>query len=276
LVRSRVEGEVCVAEWPPDSSFDELPVRRWVMRVPDVPDRIRPLLHGTPGITCFAPAGPGVAVESGYRHPVELRACPVFDPSGLVLLRGHGEPWVIERMPAMGALSTFARVELRTGGADAAIARQALPAEVVRVPLRVMPSSAPPRNVTATWVQPEQLPLLRRLAYALPHATVTQARIAATSRGAFLRSKAGIEAIPLGTFFVEVHPNVYIPAGYEITPAVAPDVLARALDARPSQALFIGIDARAWAIDESAFDLKATPIGLLPMRGVEPPPETAG
>ncbi|HEY6464222.1 MAG TPA: hypothetical protein VIY73_28840, partial [Polyangiaceae bacterium] len=33
LVRSRVDGEVGVAEWPPDSAFEDAPVRRWVFRI---------------------------------------------------------------------------------------------------------------------------------------------------------------------------------------------------------------------------------------------------
>ena len=97
FVRSRVDGEVGVAEWPPESAFDDAPVRRWIFRIPELPERMRPLMHATPGITCFVPAGPGVAVEAGHRHPVELRACPVFDPAGLVLVRGDGdEPWTLE------------------------------------------------------------------------------------------------------------------------------------------------------------------------------------
>ncbi|HEY8042226.1 MAG TPA: hypothetical protein VIF15_20630 [Polyangiaceae bacterium] len=307
LVRSRVDGEVGVAEWPPESAFDDAPVRRWILRVPELPDRMRALMHSTPGITCFVPAGPGAAVEAGYRHPVELRACPVFDAAGLVLVRGRGdEPWAIERLPPMGALTAFARVEMRTEGRDAAVATGTAQARVVRVPLRVTPSGGPWRNVTATWIEPAQVPLLRRLAYALPHSTIAQARVAVTTRGAFLRSRAGIEAIPLGTFFVEVHPNLYVPAGYEVTPAVAPEVLARALGAPATQVLFIGTDARAMAVEESAFapletalleappweplvaeaieraldevpiDLKVTSIGMLPLRGVEPPAKAEG
>jgi hypothetical protein len=302
LVRSRVEGEVGVAEWPPESAFEDAPVRRWMFRIPELPERMRQLVVSTPGITCFVPAGPGVAVEAGYRHPVELRACPVFDPAGLVLVRGRGdEPWAVERLPPMGALTAFARVEMRTTGAEASVASGTAHPELVRVPLRVSPSTGPWKNVTATWIELAQVPLLRRLAYALPHATIAQARVAMTARGAFLRSAAGIEAIPLGTFFVEVHTNLYVPAGHEVTPAVAPDVLARALGAPAGQVLFVGTDARAIAVDESAFvplemalleappweplvaetveraleeatiDLKVTPIGMLPLRGVEPP-----
>jgi hypothetical protein len=305
FVRSRVDGEVGVAEWPPVSAFDDAPVRRWIFRIPELPARMRPLLHATPGITCFVPVGPGVAVEAGHRHPVELRACPVFDPEGLVLVRGRGdEPWALERVPPMGAITAFARVEMRTTGAEASVSRATGHPEIVRVPLRMSPASAPWKNVTATWVEPSQVPLLRRLAYALPHGTIAGARIAMTDRGAFLRASAGIEAIPLGTFFVEVHPNLYVPAGYEVTPAVAPDVLARALEIPASQVLFLGTDARPMAVDEAAFvpletalleappwepvvtetieavleeatlDLKVTAIGMLPMRGVEPAPGT--
>ncbi len=254
LVRSHVDGEVCIAEWPPESAFDDAPVRRWIFRLPEPPARMRSLLHSTPGITCFVPAGPGVAVEAGYRHPVELRACPVFDAAGLVLVRGGGgEPWEIATLPAMGALTAFARVEMRAGGPEVAPACDTHRADVVRVPLRVAPSTKPLRKVTATWIQPPQVPLLRRLAYALPQPTLAQARVAMTARGAFLRVPAGIEAVPLGTFFVEVHPNLYVPAGHEVLPAVAPEVLARALGAPADKVLFVGTDAHAVAVDETAF-----------------------
>jgi FtsH ternary system domain X7 len=303
FVRSRVEGEVAVGEWPPESAFDEGPVRRYVMRIPDLPKRMRPLMSKTPGLTTFLPAGPGVAVEMGYRHPVALRACPVFDPNGLVLLRGRGdEPWTLEKTPQMGDLRAFARVELRSeGGADTLKANATRLPEPVRVPLRVVPSPAPWRNVTATWIGPQQLSLLRRIAYALPHQTILRTQVALTEKGAFLRSNQGIEAVPLGMFFVEIHPNLYIPAGYDVTPAVAPEVLYRALGASASQVLFIDTGARAVAVEESAFsplesalleaqaweplvaeeihraleehpvDLKLEPLGMFALSQVQPP-----
>jgi hypothetical protein len=319
LVRSRVEGEVGVAEWPPASAFDDAPVRRWILRIPELPDRMRGIVHDTPGITAFVPAAPGVAVEAGYRHPVELRACPVFDAAGLVLFRGRGdEPWSVPMLPPMGALTTLARVELRAAGGgalagdewarvtaagpDASAAEGVAAPEPVRVPLRVVPSTAPWRNVTATWIEPAQLPLLRRLAYALPRSAVARATVAVTTRGAFVRSSAGIDAMPIGTFFVEVYPDLYIPAGHEVTPAVAPEVLARALGAGGARVMFVGRDGRGigvdagafvpleaalleappWeaavaetierSLDEAALDLQVTSIGLLPTRGVEGPP----
>jgi hypothetical protein len=255
FVRSRVEGEVSIAEWPPASAFDEGPVRRYVMRIPELPARMRPLMRLTPGITTFLPVGPGVAVEIGYRHPVALRACPLFDPNGLVLIRGRGdEPWAIERTPQMGDLRAFARVELRPDDEPTiSTATTTHKPEAVRVPLRLAPSPAPWRNVTATWITAAELPLLRRLVYALPHHTIARTTIAVTPRGAFLRCAAGVEAIPLGTFFVEIYPSLYVPAGYDVTPAVAPEVLHRALGAPAGQVLFITTATHALAIDETAF-----------------------
>jgi hypothetical protein len=304
LVRSHVEGEVCVVEWPPQSAFDDAPTRRWIFRIPEPPTRMRSLLHETPGIHCFVPTAPGVAVEVGFRHPIELRACPLFDPGGLVLLRGRGEePWVIARLPAMGALTAFARVELRPAQPDPAAGVGAPRPDAIRVRLRLAPSGKAWRNVTASWIAPEELPLLRRLAYLLPHATMARALVAITARGAFLRASAGIESIPIGTFFGEVHPGLYVPAGYDWTPAVAPEVLARAIGARASHVVFVGTDAHALAVEKGAFapleaalldappweelvanaiaavleepvDLKVTPIGMMPLRRVEPPVPT--
>jgi hypothetical protein len=302
LMRSNVEGDVCVAEWPPPSAFVETPVRRWVIRVPELPDRMGPLLHSTPGITCFVPRGPGVAVEAGFRHPIDLRACPLFDPAGLVLLRGRAdEPWTIDRLPPMGALASLSRVELRHGGEVAAPASGTVEPETLVVPLRVVPCEAPWRNVTAAWIPSAQLPLLRRLAYALPHATVAQVQIALTVRGAFVRCPGGVEGIPLGTFFAEVHQRLFVLAGHDVTPSVAPEVLSGAFRVPATHVLFVMQDARAVAIEESSFvpletalveappwepviaesieqvleepavDLKTTSIGLVPLRGVEPP-----
>ena len=303
FVRSRVDGEVAVAEWPPSSAFDEGPVRRYVMRIPDLPARMRPLMNATPGITSFLPVSAGACVEIGFRHPVNLRACPIFDSGGLVLIRGRGEdPLVLPKTPQMGDLRAFARVELRESGNEATSIGASRP-EPVRVPLRVMPSAAPWKNVTAAWLKPEEIPLLRRIAYVLPRQTVTHTTIAITARGAFVRCQTGIEAIPLGTFFVELHPGLFVPAGYEVTPAVSPDVLFQALGSPAGQVLFITPEARAVAIAEEAFvsletslleskpwepivaeaieraldekplDLRLEPLGLFPMGQAQPPPD---
>jgi len=276
FVRSRVEGQVAIAEWPPASAFEDAPIHRTIVYVPDLPKRMRPLMQSTPGITTFLPVAPGVAVEVGFRHPVHLRACPVFDAAGLVLLRGRGdEPWIVPKMPVLGDLRAFARVELRTTKEEASIARATGEPAPVRVPLRVLPSNAPWKNVTASWLEPHEVPLLRRLVYALPRETIARTKIAITKKGAFLRAPGGIESIPLGTFFNEVHPGLFVPAGYDVTPAVAPDVLHRALGAPAAHSLFVTPNAHAFAIADEAFTplenavLEAVPLEPIVAEAIE-------
>ena len=262
LVRSRVQGEVAACEWPPSSSFDDGPTRRTLVRIPELPPRMVGLFTETPGITTFIPVAPGIAVESGYRHPVELRSCPIFDPNGLVLLRGRGEePLVLSRMPTLGDLRAFARVTLRDvaeGAPLASVATRIDAPEVVRVPLRVLPTLTAWRRVTATWIRPADLPLLRRIAYALPRAVVAATSIAHTDVGTFLRAEAGIESIPLGTFFSEVHPRLYVAAGYDVVPQVAPDVLVRALDIPDGTLVFMDDEGRARGVPAEAFSALET------------------
>ena len=143
--------------------------------------------------------------------------------------------------------------------------------------------------------------MLRKLAYALPTRTIANTRIAMTSRGAFLRCPTGIEGIPLGTLFYEIYPQLFIPAGFDVTPAIAPDVLYRALGASSEFSLFVTADARSISVEERSFSpfenaiIEAKPfeplmseaveraltsepitltvegLGLLPLRGVAAP-----
>jgi hypothetical protein len=254
FVRSGVDAEVGVAEWPPASSFDDAPISRHLFRVPEVPARMGPLLASTPGLGVFLPVAPGAAVEIGFRHPVNLRACPVFDEAGLVLFRGKGgDVLELERLPALGDVSAFARVELRREALTAKAPDAALTTSAVAIALRLMPSTEPWRAVTASWILPEEMPLLRHVAYALGPDTLRAARIAITSAGAFLRHATGIEAIPVGSFFREIRAGLYIPAGWDAVPAVAPDVLYRALGSPSGQVIFLARDGKALGVPSDAF-----------------------
>lgn len=254
FVRSGVEAEVGLAEWPPDSSFDDGPVRRYLFRVPEIPARMLPLLTRTPGLGVYNPVGEGVAVELGFRHPIHLRACPVFPAAGLVLFRGRGEePLELARMPALGAVRGFAKVVLHeTGGKSVAATKTGAPASI-SLPLRLLPSTDPWRGVTATWVRKEEMQLLRRIAYVLGPETLRKTSVAFTSAGAFVRNPAGIESIPVGEFFREVHPGLFVVAGYDPLPAVSPEVLYQALGAPPGQVLFVGRDTKVVGVPSAAF-----------------------
>jgi hypothetical protein len=78
-------------------------------------------------------------------------------------------------------------------------------------------------------------------------------QVAFTVDGTMVRSAAGVEGLPLGTFLTEVHPRLYVPAGYEMLPDLAPDVLARALDLPESRVLVLRAESGAVTVDQSAF-----------------------
>lgn len=254
FVRSSVDAEVGVVEWPPESSFDDTPVVRYLFRVPELPARMAPLLASTPGLSVFLPAGPGAAVEVGYRHPVNLRACPVFTDGSLVLFRGKGDDVLeVHRLPVLGAVSAFARVELRRDPASSSVSGAGLSPDVIPVTLRLLPSNERFRSVTATWIAPEDVPLLRRVAYALGPETLRRAFMAVTARGVFLRHPTGIEGIPVGEYYREVREGLFLPAGFDAVPSVSPDVLFRALGSPTDHAVFIGRDGRALGIPLNSF-----------------------
>ncbi len=157
--------------------------------------------------------------------------------------------------------------------------------------------------MTASWIPEDKLPLLRRLAYTLAPRTIRDTRFALTDRGAFLSCPHGIEAIPLGTFFVEAHPGLFTPAGFEVVPGVAPAVLHRTLAPPPGHTLFVDpsgealavpddafvpletavLEAKAWdpatavaidsALAEAPLRLRLSAIGMFPLAGTEPAPD---
>ncbi len=112
--------------------------------------------------------------------------------------------------------------------------------------------------------------------------------------------------MPLGTFFIEIHPNLYVPAGYEVTPSVAPAVLHRALGSPENKILFLAATGRSVGVAEDAFvpletailaapawdpaiaigieqtleeatiELQPGPLGAFPLAGTDPLPDERG
>ncbi|MBW2529629.1 MAG: hypothetical protein JRI23_35960 [Deltaproteobacteria bacterium] len=254
FVRSRVDAEVGVAEWPPESGFDQTPLRRYLFRLESVPERMIPLLRDTPGIGVFVPAGESAAVEAGYRHPINLRACPVFPAEGLVLLRGVGRPAItVERLPELGEVASFAKVRFVEGQQEGYRQARATETTSVQVPLRLAPDPLPWRDVTATLVPSAQLATLRQLAYRLSRPALEQTTIAFTPRGAFLVRAQGIDGIPVGDFFRQVHPQLYVSAGFCPVPAIAPEVLFRAFGSPADELVFLHRDGNRFGVHRGLF-----------------------
>jgi hypothetical protein len=252
FTRSSVSARAGVAEWPPESELDSEPLRRWLFQVRDLPERMLPMLCRTPGIVPFVPVAPGAAVEVFWRHPIALEACPVFHEGGLVLFRGRGEPALdLPTLPAMAEVSALGRT--RVSEIEAQTGRALTSAPSIGVPIRLAPDMAPPTTVAALLVPTDELPLLRRLSYALGAEVIRTTRIAITQFGAFVFREQGIDVLPLGMLFRRIHPSVFVPSGYRVVPAVPPDVVFRALGAPTDRAVFFWPDGSAAALEMAAF-----------------------
>lgn len=267
LARSGVDAEVGLVELPAESSFDDGPRRIAIVRVNELPSRLERLVTRTPGIRAFVPAGAGVAVQVGHRHPIHLVGLPVFPPNGLALLPAPQpgtprEPLVLDTLPQMAQVSALVGVKLE--GKVVKAAPQRTPGGLT-VPLQLAPSVAGAKQVTASLVPIERAPLLRRLAYALPTASLeaaTIARVAAAGLGELIvvRIPGGVDAIPLGAFFSERAPGLFVLAGHDLVPACAPSHLARAIGSSTTSSVFVFREPgdppssiRAFAIDANAF-----------------------
>lgn len=255
FTRSGVAARMGVVEWPPLSRLDHAPIRRFLFRVARWPARMRSLLRATPGIASFAIVADGAAVQHGYRHPVRLSACPVFDPHGLVLFRGEGRvPLEIQRLPALAEVGALERAHLVPLQADPTVAEPGSPelAEL-SVPMRLVASPGGSKAVHATLVAPEHLGLLRRFAYILGPKLIATTQIALTARGAFVLREAGLEGLPVGQLFWRAHSSVFVPAGFDVSPAVGVEAVFRAFGSPGDQRLFLQRDAPAIAVQKAAF-----------------------
>jgi hypothetical protein len=253
LRRSDVQARVGLCEWPPLSALEDTPVRRYLFEIPAYPARMDRLFTSTPGLRVFVPVSPGAAVEVGYRHPIQLRAVPSFRGPGMVLFLGRGEaPLELPQLPVLGTLDALVRIDVLQGEPAAPAAPAAGPSPL-RIPLRLLPSLRAPTDVSAAWIEPTQLPLLRKLLYLLGPDTLRKATLAISSQGAFLRTPRGSQLLPLGHYYRALAPTLYVPAGYETAPSVSPRVLLSAIDVPDGSVVILRHDGVPWVIRESSF-----------------------
>jgi hypothetical protein len=181
-----------------------------------------------------------VAVELGFTHPIELRSCgALFEGEGLYLFGGDGEVLHADPLPAFAPVSALVHANIALDG-DAPVTEGG-PVEQgiqLRVPLRLAPSQDLWRNVVATVISVEQAPWLARLLYAIPNKTLSRLRMAIGESAIYLLDEAGIEGVPIGTFFCRVTEGVYIPAGSILLPAVSPALVDELVASRGAGHVF--------------------------------------
>ncbi len=227
LFRWRVAARAALAEWPSRSAFEDAPRRLYVFDMNEVPQRMVQLMAQLPGVHVFEPLGKTFAVELGYRHPIALESCAsLFDDDTLHLFRGDGEVELVQPLPPFAPVRSLVRANVSVEETDLPPSGRGVDADLgLSLPLELAPSTDPWRAVVATVVPLAQRQWLARLLYALPPNTLASLRIAIGTENVYLIDPSGIEGVPLGTFYSEVAPRIFVPAGLAIVPAVSPAVL---------------------------------------------------
>ena len=236
LFRWQIDARAALAEWPSESAFDDAPRRLFLFDVSGAPARIVGLMRDLPGVRVYEPIGGGAAVELGYHHPVALDSCASIFAEGLTLFAGAPEsadglatPEVLRlaELPAFAPVRSLVRASMDVENApDPAPPVPAGDAPPRALRLRLAASSEPYRSVIATAVPTAERVRLARLLYVLPPNILAALRVAITPDHVYLLDPTGIEGAPIGRFFSQVAPRVYVPAGMMIVPAVSAGVLS--------------------------------------------------
>jgi len=248
LFRWQIPARAALAEWPSKSAFDDRPQRLYVFDISETPERVARLFASLPGVHVFEPLGKSFAVELGHRHPIALESCAsLFDDDTLHLFRGDGEVLVVHPLPPFAPVRSLVRtnVELEEDlSVDATRKSGKAPGADLgmSLPLKLSFSTDAWRAITATVVPIEQREWLSRLLYALPPNTLSALKVAVGDDRFYLIDRSGIEGVPLGTFFSEVAPRIYVPAGLALVPAVSPQVLQELVRDRGDGYVFFDTD----------------------------------
>ncbi len=198
-----------------------------LVRVHDLPERMLTLFRKVPGIEVHRPVGDNCVVEVGYRHPFRLESCAaVFEKDKFYVFSGSRDA-----VDILGSLPPLVPGhDLVGGGFD--LGERGEPRTYVgsqpdklEVQLKLVPSAAARRRVTATLVSWQHAAWLKRLVYALPPTLLATYRVAAVSEGLFIIGEHGVDGLPIGEMFQEAAPSIYVPLGHEFLPRVGGQVL---------------------------------------------------
>ena len=201
--------------------------------------RMERLFRSTPGIELHRFVGQRVAVQVGYRHPLELSSCSSIFPDGrFYLLSGERDcQELIVGAPAYvdaGALVSIG-VAVRSPQTDTAGPSQI---EGVNVPLKLVGSLGSRQSIAASRIPAVQAPWLKKLIYMLPPQVLEDTRICVAEEYIYLYCEQGLEFLPLGEMFYEAALGVQVPVGFELIPRIAPEVLVEHLQGGPEKLFF--------------------------------------
>jgi hypothetical protein len=229
----------------------------WLFRIEGAPVRMRGLLTRTPGLELYAPVTDNVAVAIGHRHPIALESCRSCFPADRLTLFSPRSEGVLEiaPLPILTAVEDIVRLRAPVSREVERVLAHAAGRPEVTVPLR-LESSGPSRlRAVAALVPWARVPWLRRLCYALPAPALRGHRVAVLERGVLVLASGVLEGFPFGVLLESAAPDVLVPLGTRLGPAVPPELLAERLGAQGgSLVVFPALDAPPFRVRGDAIE----------------------
>lgn len=224
-----LRAAAALCETPAASAFSSA-ATFWLFRIEHPPARLFGLLSKTPGLDLYLPVADNVLVAAGYRHPIHLEACRASFPADRLHLFSPGGVTEVTPLPRLAAIEDVIRI--RAPAFESALRQEAAPVERpdLAVALRLEPSGGAGRPVAAL-VPWAQVAWLQRLLYALPPSALRSYRVAFLGRGVLVRATEALDGLPFGALYELGAPDVLVPVGTRLRPAVSPQILSERLGA---------------------------------------------
>ncbi len=282
LWRNRIKSEVSRVSSGGGGAFGQAR-SSYLARVHDLPPRMLRLFVDVPGIEVHRPVTDNCVVQLGWRHPLRLESCAaLFDKERFYIFSGERDLVDVlaappPLVPSQDLIETGFDLGERLEGAPLS----PLSPEKLEVQLKLVPTVAAPRRVTATLVPWARADWLKRLVFALPPTLLSSYRAAAVEEGVFVVGEQGIDGLPIGDFFQEAAPAIFIPIGYEFLPRVSSAILSEHVGGVAGRYVVFPLGApRPMVLEHSAFE----PLGRRALARIElqprardprlPPPRT--
>jgi hypothetical protein len=275
LWRNRVRAEAAqvAPAASPSQTFGAAP-ELLLARVHDLPPRMLALFRQVPGVEVHRPVGDNCILEVGWQHPFRLESCAsVFDKERFYVFSGTRDAVdVLSALPPLVPGQDLVGGGFDLGGrltGDAPEARALTPSKLdkLEVDLKLVPSANAHRRVTATLVPWSQADWLKRLVYALPPTLLAGYRVAAVAEGLFVICEQGVDGLPIGDFFQEAAPAIYVPMGYQFSPRVSEEVLTEHVGGIANRYVVFPLGARGpLSLDHGLFE----PIGRRALARLQP------
>jgi hypothetical protein len=229
----------------------------FLMRVHNLPMRMLQLFIDVPGVEVHRPIADNCVVQLGYSHPLRLESCGgVFEKERFYIFSGERDTVdVLATPPPLVPAQDLVETGFDLG--ERAVKEMLAPSapQKLEVQLKLVPSTAAPRRVTATLVSWTRAEWLKRLVFALPPTLLSGYRAAAIDEGIFVVGEQGIDGLPIGDFFQEAAPSIFIPIGFEFLPRVSPAILTEHVGGTSGKYVVFPLGApRPMVLEHSAFE----------------------